>query len=327
MPTVRKQAPQRAKRQNAAIRRIMVLDALRSWAIPLPLAGVTLLLWVGYQIELIGRGPGATLAGALALLAALYGGLRNFLDEKTSLRTGLLVGTFAVTFFTVAFALYYGIVNPPSPVFTSEVQAKAAPVVVPLHDAPGRYRLLIEAHFRPAEQGLQRKAHYVLEAEAAGQQQVLEGDFSDEWARRRVGRRGSAPVHVMNDVTQHRVDVTQGSDLSLRLKDLSAEAGNSVRVEVYPIEFPLGIFAAFAVLMTVAALLIDGRRDTDDSSATSGATLAVIVTIAAMQAWADPQPGMGNLTAYAALGALVGLPAASLLWKVARPYAQRLGEG
>jgi hypothetical protein len=324
MPTTRKPTQQRVKRQHAAIRRIMFLDALRSWAIPLPLAAAALVLWVTYQIELVGPGPAATVAGALALLAALYAGLRDFLDEKTDARTGLLVGAFALTFAVSGFLLLTRIVNWPAPVFSSEVRAQAAPVVVPLHDAPGRYRLLVEGRFPPAAQGTRRNAHYRLDVEEDGHHQRLEGDFSDQWARRRVGRRGSAQVHLLHDVVQHRVEAPRGNDLSLRLEEISSEAGDSVTVEVYPVQFPLALFAAFGVLMTAAALLIDARRAGADSSAATGATLSTVAAIAAMQAWAEPHAGMGALAAYAALGALVGLPAASLLWRFAASYARRL---
>lgn len=325
MSTVRKVAAQKAKHRNAAIRRMMVLDALRNWLIPLPLAAAGLLLWVVYQIELVGRGAAVTLAGALILLGALYGALREFLDERTSARTALLVGGFGAAFFLAGFVLFFGIVNPPPPVFASTVRAKAGAVVVPLHDAPGRYRLLVEGHFPPSDQGLQRKAHYRLDVEEAGEHRVLEGDFTDEWARRRVGRRGSAQVHVQHDVSQHRLTVAPGSDLALRLDEISSDADASVRVEVYPNRFPLVAFAMFAVLMTIVALfLVDGRREAKGSAAATGATLAVIAAIGAMQAWANPHPSLGSLVGFAALGAAVGLPVAALLWKAVGSYARRL---
>jgi hypothetical protein len=280
---------------------------------------------VTYQIELLPGGLAASLIGAVAILAALYAGLRDFLDENTDARTGLLVGAFALTFAGVGYFLLSRIVNWPPPVFTSEVHAKADPVVVPLRHEPGPYRLLVEGRFPPGAQGVHRSAHYEIDLEDDGRHQRLEGEFSDEWARRRVGRRGSANVHVVHDVEEHRVDAPRGNDLSLRLESISAEAGNSVMVEVYHVEFPRIVFIGFAVLMTLAALFVDARRE-DDSYAATAATLSLIAAIAAMQAWSEPKAGVGALAAYIALGTIVGLPLASLLWRFAGPYARRWAE-
>ena len=321
----RKASPQRVKNQNAAIRRIMILDALKGWAIPLPLAAVGLVVWVTYQIELLPGGLAASLIGGVAILAALYAGLRDFLDEKTDRRTALLVGAFALTFAVVGFFLISRIVNWPSPVFTSEVKAQADAVVVPLHHEPGPYRLLVEGRFPPGAQGVHRIAHYEIDLEDGGQHQRLEGEFSDEWARRRVGRRGSANVHLVHDVVEHRVSASHGDDLSLRLESISAEAGNSVTVEVYHVEFPQIVFIGFSILMTLAALFVDARRE-DDSYAATAATLSLVAAIAAMQAWSEPKAGVGALAAYIALGTIVGLPLASLLWRFAGPYARRWAE-
>jgi hypothetical protein len=321
----RKASPQRVKNQNAAIRRIMILDALKGWAIPLPRAAIGLVVWVTYQIELLPGGLAASLIGAVAILAALYAGLRDFLDEKTDRQTALLVGVFALTFALVGFFLLSRVVNWPSPIFISEVKAKADPVVVPLHHEPGPYRLLVEGRFPPGEQGAHRNAHYEIDLEDGGQHQRLEGEFSDEWARRRVGRRGSANVHLTHDVVEHRVSAPRGDDLALRLESISSEAGNSVTVEVYHVEFPQIVFIGFAILMTLAALFVDARRE-DDSYAATAATLSLVAAIAAMQAWSEPKAGVGALAAYIALGTVIGLPLASLLWRFAGPYARRWAE-
>lgn len=74
MPSMRKKT-RRDGRQKTALGRVLLLDALRNWAIPLPLGGGALLLWVVYEAALIGRTRALTFGGALVLLAALYLGL------------------------------------------------------------------------------------------------------------------------------------------------------------------------------------------------------------------------------------------------------------
>ncbi len=323
MATSRKPAAKRAAEQRAMIRKIMLLEALRNWAIPLPLGAAALVLAVLYNIELVSPARAVALAGALALLAGLFAGLRDFIHERTKLGTAALAGAFAVAFFAVNFAALYRDVNPPPPVFATELHA-GAPVTIPLHGAGGSYKLLLQGHFPPAEQGVNRSAHYVLDLDAGADHHVFEGDFTEEWGRTRLGRRGSAPVHTVHALSQQRVSAPSGSDLTLKLDQIGPSVGDSVDLHVYSAAFPLALYAGLGFLLTLAALTIDALHVESGTPSATAATIGALAGVTAFRLYAGPIPGFGDLIVYGGLGAFVGILVAPSLWRVLRPALRRV---
>src|SRR5215813_13870003 len=91
-----KPAARRAQRQAVKMRRLLVLDALRSGVVSVVALGAIFLLWVLYNAELLATEPALTITAIVALFIALHSGLRSFLNESTRLPVAAGVGVFAV---------------------------------------------------------------------------------------------------------------------------------------------------------------------------------------------------------------------------------------
>src|SRR6266404_4644090 len=80
MPKAAQTASRRRARSATAIRRFLVLDALRSWVVPTAVAAIAFVLWVLYNVDLVAPAPSVTIGGGLILFTAVYAGLRVFFD-------------------------------------------------------------------------------------------------------------------------------------------------------------------------------------------------------------------------------------------------------
>jgi len=323
-PKAKPSPPSRRAKQAVQIRRLVVLDALRSWVVPSVAAGGIFVVWVLTSAELMPMAAGLTVAGGLILFIALHAALRAFIDERTAATRAALVGAFAVAWAGVAFYALYSTVNPPPPLFTSELKAQAPPVTVPLQGVAGSYRIVVEGHFLPSKEQASQSGHYRLRV-ADGTEKMIEGDFTEGWRRQRLGRRGSVPVHTVHALGQHTVDSASGDRLTLELTEVSAGIRDTVTVQVYRAAFSTTLLAAFGALLVAAALVIDAWRGTEPGDALmTMETLAVVLGIAAFRSFAPPRPSFGDLIVNGLLGAIAGVPAGALLWRLTRTRLRRL---
>jgi hypothetical protein len=311
------------------IRRIVILDALRGWIVHTLLGGGMLILWILYNIELIGPGPAVTGGGAIVLAGLLFAGLHRFLDPATTLRTALLLALFAAGWWIALFPPYYQAVNLPEPIFKNELRLNTGPVNLTLPDAgDSAYRLIVEGHFRLNTEHVGRVAHYRLALHDGASDRTLEGDFTENWGRQRLGRRGSVAVHRGHTLDQHRIEGPLSPSATLRLESIGPDAEPEVTVGLYPPPLHDGLFAVAGVALTAAALLIDallaGVQESGGAATTM--TLAAVMAVAAFRRFAAPHPGFGDLVVFGGTGALFGVLVARILWSlVARPL-ERLEE-
>jgi nitrate reductase NapE component len=310
-------------RQAAQIRRFVVLDFLRGPAIPFAAGALGFVVWVASNAELLAARSAVTFAGGLALLVGLHLTIRDFFSEKTPIVRAAVVGAFAIAWAFLAFYPFYDAVNPPTPLLQTELRPSAPPTTVPLHGAAGRFRVIVEGHF-PPKAGESHKAGYRISVgQGEKTAEIVEGEFSESWTRRRLGRRGSVQAPIMHSVAQHMVESAAGEDFTLHLDEIGTEAQDSVTVSVYSSTFPAGVFVALEFGLVGVALVLDAWRGGKDGAVTTG-TIAAFLAVAAFRYFASPRPGFGDLVVFGGAGTLAGALLGNLIWRVARKPILRL---
>jgi len=287
----------RRTKQAAKVRHLLVLDALRSSVVPTIAAGLILAVWVLLSVDLITSRLALSIAVALMLFIALHAGLSPFLDGGTTLGIAGAVIIFACAWSLIIFWPFHHTIDAPPPVFAGEIHAAKPPVMVPLHGEGGRYRIVIRGYFPPSSAQATRAAHYRLHVvDGAGLDLVLDGDFTDTWRQRRLGRRGRFPVHIVKDITQHKIESASGQDLTLALTETSGGMSNVVSVEISAVAFALPLFAALGAVLTAAALVIDTWRPiVPRNGIMTMETLAALFGGAAFGSFAGWRPGFVDL--------------------------------
>lgn len=310
--------------QSARLTQMVVYDALRSWVIPTVAGVVTFVLYVLYNVELVGADVAVTTTGSLALLVLLFFGLRGFFEDlPEGRRLALLVG-FAVLWCAVTFYPFYRAVNPGTPLFSAELKNNGPAVTIPLHDKPGHYSLYVLGHFLPAEGRENRTATYhIVLGHDGGTDRVLEGEFRQEWGSQRIGsgRRSSlVPVMHESSIVIEPLDDPQGSDLTMQLKDIEPGVRDSVTIRIYPPGVPLPVLIGLGVLTVAAALVVDAWRPKGKSEGLLGTlTIAALISVAVFRSSTVATPGFGQMVVGALVGALGGALGGWLLTRLARP--------
>jgi hypothetical protein len=316
----------RRAKQAAKVSHLLVLDALRSGVVPTIAAGLILAVWVLLSVDLIASRLALSIAAALVLFIALHAGLSPFLDEGTKLGIAGAVITFACVWSLIIFWPLHHTIDAPPPVFAGEIHTGKPPVVVPLHGEAGRYRIVVRGYFPPSSAQATQAGHYRLNVvDGAGLNLVLEGDFTDTWRQRRLGRRGRFPVHIIKDITQHKIESASGQDLTLALTETSGGMSNVVSVDIAAVGFALPLFAALGAVLTGAAVVIDAWRPiVPRNGIMTMETLAALFGGAAFCSLSGWRPGFLDLSVSAFVGVVVGVPAGTILWRLAGARVQRI---
>jgi hypothetical protein len=322
----------RRQRQTAPLTGLAVLDALRSWVLPAVAVTAAVALFVVYNIGLLDAAPAVTAIGLLALALVLFFGLRSFTEQSISGRLGILLAAFVVVWSAATSYPFYRALNPGEPAFSAELQRNSGPVTLPLQGKPGRYSLLVQGHFPPAEGKQNRTATYRLTVGHEGvAEQVLEGTFHQEWRSQRIGAgRRSSLVPVMTQSTQvlNSIDDPDGRDLILTLTDLSAGLSDTLTVKLYAERVTRLVLVGLGVLAVAGAVLIDAYRPAGASEGLMGTlTLATLVSIVVFRTSSTVAPGFPQFVVAALVGTLAGALGGSLLWRLTRALNKRLPAG
>lgn len=316
----------RRAQHESQIRRMVVLDALQGMGVPAIAAAGIFVLWVLFNAELLHVGVALSMVGILALFIMAHFGLRNFLSERTSTLVAAGVGVFALAWIVGLGWPLHATINAPPPVFAGELKVNAAPSTVPLNGATGQYRIVVSGHVPQTNDRASHGGHYRIHVnDDANLDSVIEGDFSENWQRQRIGRRGGLPVRVVHSVTQHRIISSSGHDLSLALAELNGNAGTSVGVEVFMQAVSTTLLAAIGLVLTAAALVVDAlRADATREGVMTMETLAAVGGIAAFRAFGAAHAGFGDLLVNGLVGGVPGAAAGALLWRVAGAHVRKL---
>ena len=308
----------RRRSQQAAIRRLVVRDALASWVVPTA-AVVTLTVAVFLNaLNVLGDGTAAAiLLLSLLVLAAfnvLSPALGDGADDRFPWPALLAVGLVWVAVIYLPFHRR---------LFPGEVLARTRltdGAVLPVGGHGSRFDLLVEGHMPLASEHRDRFVHYDLAVvDAQGASQTIDGELSDRWRTRRLGRRGTAPSHLEHLSAIHVLDDPAGADLRVQRVTLDGEKNAELAATVYPHRaLPLAVLAIAGALLTAAALWYDRWLDADE---TPWATLLTAVAASAATVFSMSgagHPGIRDLIGAVLVGAIAGLPIAFLAAWAAR---------
>ncbi|HZR83553.1 MAG TPA: hypothetical protein VFD92_20835 [Candidatus Binatia bacterium] len=322
MAKARARAKEPTKRRSAAdIERMIWLERARGPILPSVLAGVALLVWVLANAGVIPMAAGVAAVGALVLALCLFAAVRDFIADETTSTQVLVILLFAILFAAATSLPLFRTLYPRPAIAAGDLATKGAAIDVVTGDASGPYRVIVEGHLPESREHATQTAHYRLRVEgAAPSPTFLDGDFSDRWGMRRLGRRGSAPVHVVRSTGQHELDASAGSTFKISLDELSPPNTGSVSVSVHPDAFPTVLIAGLGVLLTGTAMVLDAWRTSDSGDGlTTLVALGALFGVVALRRFAPPHPGFGDLIFNGVVGGVAGLGVGWLLWKIGGP--------
>ena len=310
--------------QPAPLTRMVVLDALRTWVVPAVAAAVGFTVFIIYNVGFMQDGTAVTSIGIIALLTVLFFGLRSFFDEGLAESGPAILAGFAVLWSAAAIFPFYRAVNPGTPVFSSQLTRNGPAVTIPLSGQSGRYGIVVEGHFLPAEGRSNRTATYSIALGHDGRtDRVLQGTLSQTWGSQRIGAgRRSSLVPTMHQITQARetIENPDGRDLTLQLTELSPGVRDSLDIRVYAESVPQWALIVLAVLALAGAIVVDARRPKGKNEGLmTTLTLAAFISIAIFRVSTAVTPGFPQLAVATLMGTLAGALGGSLLGRLSHP--------
>jgi hypothetical protein len=292
----------------------MVLDALRGWTIPLVGVFTAILMWLLATVDLLATPTALEVATVAAFVAAAHAGLNEFLEERTTAATAATLVAFLALFAFATLGPLFEFLKPGPPLASAELHRGDPEVALPVGGVPGTYRITLEGHLDQASGQVARTIPYRIGV-ATGKEEptVLEGEFTERWGKQRLGRRGSASVHIVRGDAQYAFRDETGDDIRLSLQSIG-EGAHSVTAEVYRSAFPTWLSIAFGVALTAAAILIDSWRETASADLPlTTTTLCALFAVAAIRRFASPHPHFGDLVFHGGVGTVAGFLTGSIL--------------
>ncbi len=279
---------------------LLVEEAFTTW---LPPTVGAVILGAAMLLDALGLidEPIAALSAVFALLIlGVSSALGPLLREAHPRLSPLALAGVALAWIII-FALPFSLrLFPEPPVATTALEAKPANPVLPIGE--GRFDLVLDAHLPPATEHQTRQLHYALTlTDGAGQSQHYDGELGDRWQTRRLGRRGTAPVHLDNVAVSGIPDA-------------------SVAASFYPRRVPgLLWLLGGGIVLGLAALAFDSwwdpQRTPTAALLTATATGAVVVFCSS----AAGHPGLRQVFGSTIVGGIGGVPTIGIVaWLVRR---------
>lgn len=186
----------------------------------------------------------------------------------------------------------------------------------------GRFDVVLDAHLPPSADRQNRQLHYAMTVtDGIGTPHHLEGELGDRWQTRRLGRRGTAPVHLEHLSARYEVDNPAGETLVLDHIAITGVPNATLGATVYRHRVPpLAWLLAGGALLVVGALAfdlwLDARRTPTAAFLTATATGAVLVFCNS----AAGHAGLRQVFGAVIVGALAGVPATAFAAWLARRF-------
>ncbi|MEO6026141.1 MAG: hypothetical protein ABIR79_04680 [Candidatus Binatia bacterium] len=325
------EAKRRAKRAVPPrnVNTLLIEEAFATWlppAVGAVILGATMLL---DALGLIAE-PIAALSAVFALLILGISTALGSLLRDAHPRLGPVALAGVALAWIIVFALPFSLrLFPGPPVATTSLEAKPANPVLPIGE--GRFDLVLDAHLPPATEHQTRQLHYALTlTDGAGQSQHYDGELGDQWQTRRLGRRGTAPVHLEHLSATHEVDYPAGGTVRLDDVAVSGIPEASVAASFYHRRVPgLLWLLGGGILLGIAALTFDlwwdPQRTPTAALLTATATGAVVVFCSS----AAGHPGLRQVFGSTIVGGIAGVPTIGIVaWLVRRfPALRRIAPG
>lgn len=299
------------------VRTLLLEEALTTWVAPtfagILLAGAMLLDALGAVSERV-----AALAAVVALLilgaaSALGPKLRDRHQHLTP-RAMYAIGMSWIVALSTPFALR---LFPGPPVATIALASEQAGSVLPV--GTGRFDLVVDAHLPLSSEHASRQLHYdVTFVDAEGRPMRYDGELGDRWQTRRLGRRGTAPMHLEHLSTSHEIDVAGGT-LRLEQVTLTGVPHATLAASIYRHRIPSTPWLSLGgIVLALGALLFDFWWDPQQTPAAALLTATAAGAVVIFCSSAAGHPGLRQVFGSMIVGGIGGVPTAGIATWLAR---------
>ncbi len=326
MAQTRRASPKTASKDQQ-LRGILLQDALTNW-VP-PTVAVVLLVAAGI-LDALGAisETAAAFVAVLALLilgafSALASRIRDDRHPPLAPAAVLAIAVAWVALFTIPFALR---LFPGAPVASTPIQADHKTPDLALGD--GRFQLVLDAHLPLSSEHADRQLHYDLTfVDGGGQTLRYDGDLGDRWQTRRLGRRGTAPVHLEHLSAAHPIDHPAGGTVRLDLATITGVPNASLNATIFRNRVPDELWLAIGgVGLALAALAFDFWWNAQQTPTAALVTATAAGAMLVFCSSAAGHPGLRQVIGSAIVGGVAGVPAAGIAAWLARqsPWARAI---
>lgn len=301
------------------VRTLLLEEALTTWVAPtfagVLLAGAMLLDALGAVSE-----RAAALAAVVALLvlgaaSALGPKLRDRHHPLMTPTAMYAIGIAWIVALSTPFALR---LFPGPPVATIALASERAGSVLPV--GAGRFDLVVDAHLPLSSEHATRQLHYdVTFVDAEGRPMRYDGELGDRWQTRRLGRRGTAPMHLEHLSTSHELDVPAGGTLRLEQVTLTGVPQATLAASIYRHRIPSTPWLSLGgLVLALGALLFDFWWDPQRTPAAALLTATAAGAVLIFCSSAAGHPGLRQVFGSMIVGGIGGVPTAGVATWLAR---------
>ena len=308
---------------------MLAFDAVRPWLIPGLAAAAIVVSAALASAGLVSTPVGLAIAIAGALVLLLYIGMRPLVAAEKPPRGRALGAALGIVWLFACYVPFHVRLFPGVPL-VDDVQVTAGGQGLPLRiPAAGHAAidLLLEGHLAPNPSGgAALPVHYVLTLEdGAGTRQLIDGDFKDTLATRRLGRRGTAVVHQAHTGDVRVLPNPTRQDLRVTAVTLDPPSAQPVTLTAYAHPLPGSIVLGLVVAALVAAVVAFDRLGPapETDGALTLATAAILGTAAIFWTSNVVHPDFSSVIGSAIFGGPLGFAAGALLWWVAKRTLER----
>ncbi len=297
---------------------LLLEEALTTW-VPPTLAAI--LLAATMLLDALGAVPQkfAALSAVVALLilgatGALGPKLRG---EGRRLAPPILYGLALawVILLSLPFALR---LFPGAPVATVPLEPGRAGTVLPV--GTGRFDLVVDAHLPMSSEHTSRQLSYDLSfVDGGGRSLHYDGQLGDRWQTRRLGRRGTAPVHLEHLSTSHEIDQPSGGTLRLDTVTVDGIPDATLSAAIYHHRTPRTFWLSVAgALIALGALAFDFWWDPRQTPTSALLTATAAGAMLIFCSSAAGHPGLRQVFGSVIVGGIGGVPTAGVATWLAR---------
>lgn len=316
MPEAKRAAP---KRPQPSMHTFMLEEALSTWI--LPTVGIVLAA-TGMLLDALGimaEAPAALLVVFGLLVLGVFAALSPLLSDGAAAKPSLIVLLAAALAWVALFATPFVLrLFPGAPVATATLEPQHTGNTFALGN--GRFDLVVDAHLPMSSDRQNRQLYYALTlTDAAGASRRYDGELGDRWQTRRLGRRGTAPVHLEHLSTSHEIESPAGGSLRLDDVTLSGVPNATLSGAFYRHRIP-GAFwlVAAGIGLGVAALLFDLWSDPHRTPTTALVTATATGAVLVFCSSAAGHPGLRQVLGSTIVGGIGGVPTAGIVAWLAR---------
>lgn len=297
----------------------MLEEALASWLLP-TIGGA--LLAVAMLLDALGllADPPAALLAVLGLLVlgafVVVGPLLSATPAPHMSPLVLLtVACGWIAVFATPFALR---LFPGAPVATTTLEPHRTGSRLSLGN--GRFDLVLDAHLPISSEHQNRQLYYAVTlSDDAGVSRRFDGEFGDRWQTRRLGRRGTAPVHFEHLSASHEIASPAGGSLRVDEVTLSGVPNATLSGSFYRHRLPDEPWLVMGgILLALAALTFDLWSHPQGTPTTALVTATATGAVLVFCSSATGHPGLRQVLGSTIVGGMGGVPTAGVLAWLAR---------